>query len=297
MYILFDLVIALVVAAAPLYVVQLCYRWGKVTSPGPSVFFATVMMAIWVVVVYGSFIEPRFLVTREQPVAIGAGESHLNIVVVSDLHLGRHRHIDWTRQVVERINTLNPDVVVLLGDLVDGRSGHHDLSPLAGIESRYGTFAVLGNTDYVQGAVDVRHAIERYNVEVLTNEWVQLGENGPILAGLDDLWFGTPDWEATLDGIPEDATVILAVHNPDEANRAEFYGVDLMLSGHTHGGQIRLPFRGSVPNLPTTIGQNYDQGLFTWGSMQMYITSGAGESGVRARLFNPPEVVRLNVAY
>ncbi len=297
MYILFDAVIALIVVAVPLYFVQLIYRWRTMASRGPSVFIAAVLTVVWVVIVYGSFVEPRFLVTRHEQVTIGEGESLLKIVAVSDLHLGRHRHADWTVRVIERINFLEPDVVVLLGDLVDGRSGHHDLEPLKYLRSTYGTYAVLGNTDYKQGAVDVRHAIERWNVEVLTNEWVRLGDDGPVLSGLDDIWFGTPDWGAALADIPEGAPVIMVVHNPDEAGRAEYEGVDLLLAGHTHGGQIRLPFWGPVPRLPTTIGQEYDQGLFPWGAMQLYITSGAGESGVRSRLFNPPEVVQLDVLY
>jgi len=296
-FILFDVVIMLIVAAVPLYLVQLRYRWSMLSSRGPHVLLSLILIVVWGVVVYGSFIEPRMLVVREQPVAIDAGDASLNVVVVSDLHLGRYRDAAWTRRVVRRINTLQPDVVILLGDLVDGRSGHHDLAPLAELQTRLGTYAVLGNTDYKQGAVDIRHAVERYNVEVLTNEWVRLGEDGPVLAGLDDIWFGQPDWEQALADIPEDVPVILAVHNPDEANRAEFHGVDLMLSGHTHGGQIRLPLIGPVVSPPTTLGRHYDRGMFAYGAMNMFITSGAGESGVRARLFNPPEIVRLDVTY
>lgn len=297
MYIIFDIVIALIVAVVPLYLAQLWYLWTTLQARAPRVFLAVIMTMVWLVVVYGSFIEPRFLVTREQVVMIGSGTQSLKLVVVSDLHLGRYRYADWTKQIVTRINSLEPDAVVLLGDLVDGRRGVAALAPLAGLKTHYGTFAVLGNSDYAIGAVEVRHAIENYNVEVLTNEWVRLGVNGPILAGLDDIWYGQPDWSQAFAGIPVDVPIILAVHNPDEANRAEYQGVDLMISGHTHGGQIRLPIIGSVSKLPTTLSQDYDQGLFSYGSMSMFITSGAGESGPRARLLDPPEVVRLDLRY
>ena len=87
------------------------------------------------------------------------------------------------------------------------------------------------------------------------------------------------------------------MHNPDPADRAEYNGVDLMISGHTHGGQVRLPFIGPSVPLPTTLGQQYDQGFFPYGKMSLFITSGVGESTVRARLFNPPEIVQLEVVY
>lgn len=297
MYIIFDIVIALIVVVVPLYLAQLWYRWSMLAARGSRVFLAAIMTVVWLVVVYGSFIEPRFLVIREQTVVMDSGTQSFKLVAVSDLHLGRYRFANWTSQIVARINSLEPDAVVLLGDIVDGRRGMAALAPLAELETNYGTFAVLGNTDYAIGAVEVRHAIERYNVEVLTNEWVRLGVNGPVLAGLDDIWYGQPNWNQTFADIPADASIILAVHNPDEANRAEYQGVDLMISGHTHGGQIRLPLIGSLSKLPTTLGQHYDQGLFSHGSMDMFITSGAGESGTRARLLDPPEVIRLNLRY
>lgn len=297
MHLMFEVVIALVIIGVPLYLVQLHYRWQQMASHGKPVFFAVILSIIWLAVGYGSFIEPHLLVVREERINISDEQSKLNLVAISDLHLGRYRHEAWVRRLVAEINKLEPDAVVILGDIVDGDAGNEHLSPLADIESTHGTFAVLGNTDYQQGAVDVRHAVERYQVEVLTNEWVRLGEGGPALVGLDDLWYGRPDWNRAFDGIPKEVPKILAVHNPNAASRAEYRGVDLMLAGHTHGGQIRLPGLGPVPPLPTTIGKRYDQGLFTWGAMQLYITSGAGESGVRARLFNPPEIVRFDLRY
>jgi predicted MPP superfamily phosphohydrolase len=297
MYILFELVIALIMISAPLYLLQLRYRWSSLTTRGPRIFLAIIIVVIWIVVAYGSFIEPRFLITREQTVTLAPGNRSMRLVLVSDFHLGRYRYADWVERVVERVNSLEPDVVVLLGDLVDGRRGTEELAPLGKLKTRYGAFAVLGNTDYAIGAVDVRHAIERYRVEVLTNEWVRLGADGPILAGLDDVWYGQPDWNRAFVGRPTGVPLVLAVHNPDEAARAEYHGVDLMLSGHTHGGQVRLPFFGSLAKLPITIDQHFDRGLFNWGAMQLYISAGVGESSARARLFSPPEVTQLNLSY
>ena len=293
----FDLTIVLVLAGVPLYLVWFRYRWVRIMARGPHVFLVLLLSLIWRVMVYGSLVEPHRLVVRHQSIIIGPGDSRLSLVLVSDSHLGLYRHADWLQKVINRINSLEPDVVVVLGDIVDGEHGLRELVPLNKIESQLGTFAVLGNTDYRVGAIDVRRAVESQSVEVLTNEWVRLGENGPVLAGLDDIWYGTPDWETTFQRIPSGVPVILAVHNPDPADRAEYNGVDLMISGHTHGGQVRLPFIGPSVPLPTTLGQQYDQGFFPYGKMSLFITSGVGESTVRARLFNPPEIVQLEVVY
>ncbi|MFH2062763.1 MAG: metallophosphoesterase [bacterium] len=293
----FDLTIALLLAAVPLYLTWLHYRWSGLFSRGLHAGLAFFLVLVWLVVGYASLVETHRLVVRRQAVTVGPGDSHLSLAIISDSHLGLYRHADWLRRVVERINGLEPDAVLVLGDIADGEDGLGDLFPFRSLRSRYGTFAVLGNTDYRVGAVDVRRAVEGQSVEVLTNESVRLGDDGPFLVGLDDIWYGTPDWREAFRGLPEDAAVILAVHNPDPANQAEYYGVDLMLSGHTHGGQVRLPFVGPVVPLPILIDQRYDRGLFPYGPMDLFITSGVGESTVRARLLDPPEIVLLDIAY
>ncbi len=292
----YDIVIAVFTAAVPLFLIELKCRWPKMRTRGPYVLAGAVLLAAWLIVVYGSFIEPRALVTRRQEVVLGDGGRHLTIALVSDTHFGRYRHHDWADRLVDRINLLEPDVVVLLGDIVDRPTGQRDLEPLRRLESRYGTFAVLGNTEYRSGAVGARHAIENSG-EVLTNESVLLGDTGLRLVGIDDIWYGTPDWDRAFADVKEGETVILASHNPDAVGRAEYYGADLVVAGHTHGGQVRLPFIGPAVELPTELGQHYDQGLFDFGQTRLFITSGSGESGPRARLLDPPEIVLLDIAY
>ncbi|MEA3249749.1 MAG: metallophosphoesterase [Patescibacteria group bacterium] len=294
--IIYDIVIVAVTAAVPLFLIELKCRWPKMRTKGPYVLAGAVLSVVWLVIVYGSFIEPRMLAVRQQEVVLGDGDGRLRMVLVSDTHLGRYRHHDWMDKLVDRVNLIEPDVVVLLGDIVDQPTGLRDLAPLGRLESRFGMYAVLGNTDYSSGAVSARHGIENYG-EVLTNESVLLGDTGVRLAGIDDIWYGTPDWDRAFADVQEDDVVILAAHNPDAVSRAEYYGADLVVAGHTHGGQIRLPLIGPGVELPTEIGQRYDQGLFSFGQTRLYITSGAGESGPRARLLNPPEIVVLEVVY
>lgn len=293
---LYDMVIAAVVAAVPLFLVELKCRWQAIRARGPYLLAGIVLSLVWLTVVYGSFVEPRMLVTRREQIVLGDGGRRLSVILVSDTHLGRYRHRDWMERIVDRVNALDPDVVLILGDIIGQPTGLRDLEPLRRLESRFGMYAVLGNTDYASGAVEARHAVEDHG-EVLTNESVLLGDTGVRLVGIDDLWYGTPDWDRAFADVREGETVIVAVHNPDAAGAAEYYGADLVVAGHTHGGQIRLPFIGPTAELPTELGQRFDRGLFDFGMTRLYITSGAGESGPRARLLSPPEIVVLEITY
>lgn len=296
---LYDAIIAVIIAAVPLYLVELRYRWATLTDREPRVLAAAALCAVWLAVIYGSFIEPMMLVVRRQTVEIARAETPVRVALVSDTHLGAYRFEEWADRVVRTVNGLEPDLVLILGDIVSTERGTRMLAPFGKLGPRYGTFAVLGNWDYGAGAVEVRKAIESYGVEVLTNEAYPIDVDGRTLwvAGVDDVWFGRPDLDAALGEVPEDGTVLLATHNPDIAHEAEVRGVGLLVGAHTHGGQVRLPLIGPVAPLPTRLGRRFDRGLFELGPMRMFITSGAGESGPRARLLDPPEVVLLTVRF
>lgn len=295
----FDAVIALLAAGIPLFILDVRLRWDTLQARGFCVFACAALAAVWCAVSYGSFIEPRTLVTRTYQVSIGDSNTELRVAVVSDFHLGLFKHEDWTRRVVREINRTAPDLVILAGDFVSAKSGMESLAPLREISAKYGVFAVLGNWDYRVGAVDVRHAIERYGVEVLTNESVglEVGDQVVRLIGIDDIKNGLPDWEASLAGTEDSDVTILASHNPDAAPVAEYNGIGLVVSGHTHGGQVRLPLFGAVPPLPTVIDQSFDKGLFWFGPTRLFITPGVGEVLSRARLFDPPEVSVLDITF
>ena len=296
---IFDAATALVLAVIPLYFWDLRGRWPKIPFRGRYVFLCGVLGLFWLTIFYGSFVEPKLLMVRRYETGAGSGGEKLSIAVVSDLHLGVYKGRAWAERVVRRTNDQNPDVILLAGDFVSNSAGLDALEPLRGLKAKYGVYAVLGNIDYEVGAVDIRQRIESYGVEVLTNESIRLGDSGreARLIGLDDLKYGKPDWEAALAGVPAEALTILAAHNPDAVQRAETAGLDIVIAGHTHGGQIRLPFIGPLTRLPTHIGQRFDRGLFDHGPVRLLISPGAGETGARARLFCPPEISVLEVSY
>lgn len=294
----FDAIIAVIVGAVPVYFATSLRRQREKKGGGPGLLGAVAAL-VWLVVVYGSFIEPRMLTVAGHDVVVGSGGRTLTVALVSDTHLGQYRHKEWLQKVVARVNALGPDLVLLAGDIVSSPRGAEELGPLRDLRSGLGTYAVLGNWDYQAGAVDVRRRIESEGVEVLTNESVPLDVDGieVRLLGLDDMRFGDPDLDAALAEVPAGTPTVLLVHNPDAAPLAESRGIDLVLAGHTHAGQVRLPLIGPVPRLPTRLGRHFDEGLFFFGPTRLFITPGVGESGARSRLFNPPEISFLRITF
>jgi predicted MPP superfamily phosphohydrolase len=295
-----DAVTALILAAVPLYILELRRRAAKGEDVGLGQAAAALLTVFWLLLVYGSFIESRILVTREYQVDIGQQVgAEMRIAVVGDMHLGLHKGREWAEKVVAKTNFLRPDLILLVGDFASVPAGIEDFAPFGGLKSRYGTYAVLGNWDYRVGAVDVRKKIESYGIEVLTNESVVIGQEGQEirLIGLDDWIYGDPDWNAALKDVPPDAVTVAVGHEPDFAPAAEVNGIGLLISGHTHGGQLRLPGIGAVPPLPIHIPQDFDQGLFDYGRTKLFITPGVGESGAQARLLCPPEISVLELKY
>lgn len=294
----FDFAIALLIACVPLYALWLRRNWGSLASAGPHALAILTLGTAWAVVAYGSFIEPRLLAVRMYPpLTLGDSGRKLRLAVISDTHLGYYKHRAWAEKVVAKTNAAKPDLIILAGDLVSGSAGLDDLPAFAGFRSTYGVFAVLGNWDYRVGAVDVRKAVEGYTVEVLTNESAPIAVGGRTvrLIGLDDLTLGAPDWDRAFAEAKPGEIKIVAVHNPDGSRQAEVAGADLVLAGHTHCGQIRLPFLGPVPPLPTTLGRHFDCGYFPFGQTRLFITPGVGESGPRSRLFDAPEISVLDL--
>ncbi len=220
------------------------------------------------------------------------------IVCMSDFHLHPYTQIDFIKKVVSSANELSPDLVCLLGDYVfEGADSIYELAPvLAGLESIYGVFAVLGNHDLWTDAAVVRSGLESVGIRVLVNESVLLrrGDDNLILAGLDDGWSGEPDLSLALENLPQGSPVIMMLHEPDFADHYTRDGrVRLQLSGHSHGGQVRLPGIGA-PFLPD-FARKYDDGLVEIEGMWLYTTRGIGVIGPPARFNCRPEITEITL--
>lgn len=260
---------------------------------------------------YSCLIEPWIIVTKEIGVPFPSA-GPLRIAFVSDFHVGPHKGKAFLRRVVKKANALRPDLVLLGGDFLYNHDSDPELlEPLGGLEAPLGVFGVMGNhdsgRDLLYGLVtengdrtpDVERVLTRGGIVTLRNEWKKIdGPRGSfVLAGTDDVWMKSYDLGKTLDGIPDGLPVILLTHNPDAVLDERAHRADLVLSGHTHGGQVRLPWLGSLAPIPNEIGRKYDRGTFALPKETTLVVShGVGESMARPRLFTVPEILLISLS-
>jgi len=250
---------------------------------------------------YSTRIEPQRLVVERVQVPLKHLASTLEgfkIVHLSDLHLHPYTQLELIQEAVAAANTLQPDLVVLTGDYVlQGAESIFELGPvLAALNGKYGVFASPGNHDYWTDIGIVRRGLEAAGLPLLCNAGVELavGQASLYLAGLDDVWSGVPDLQAALTNRSRPMTTILLAHEPDWADNTSVDGrVSLQLSGHTHGGQIRIP--GWGPLVLPLFGQKYDQGLHWVNNMWVYTNRGVGVIGPPVRFNCPPEVTEITL--
>ncbi len=272
-------------------------------------FLSAVIAVPWFVVFFGSFIEPRWLVVRQETVDLSPTPTKsFRVAIVSDVQAGRYKGARYLQKMVDRIVYTKPDAIFLLGDFVSYDAEQATaFSPFKNITATIPTYGILGNHDYqlgspkypanIETADHIVTILESYGVKMLRNRGAQISD-GLYLAGLEEVWTQKANLAAALNARPDNGRTILLVHNPDYIKMlSKQQNIDLVLSGHTHGGQIRLPFLGSVSPIPNDLGRAYDKGWFTYQGQRLFVTSGAGESGPRARLFNPPEIVLLTIRY
>jgi len=250
---------------------------------------------------YVFYIEPRWLSIERVDVPtydLSKAFDGFKILCLSDFHLHPYTQIEFIEMVVATANELNPDVVCLLGDYVfESAESIYELAPvLAGLNSTFGVYAVLGNHDLWTDAAVVRSGLEAVGIRVLVNESAVLRVDAEdlILAGLDDGWSGEPDLSLALEGSPQGAPVILMLHEPDFADHYARDGrVSLQLSGHTHGGQVRIPGIGG-PFRPE-YGKKFDDGLIEVEGMWLYTTRGVGVIGPPGRFNCRPEITEITL--
>ena len=227
------------------------------------------------------------------PVAgLGRELDGLRIVHLTDIHHGLYFSAEALLAAVELANSLEPDIVALTGDYVTySRNFVHSAADLlGGLRARRGVFAVLGNHDFRVGADLITRALRRNGIAVLRNRHTVIRAGGAQLhvAGVDDLWY-KPNLPRALQHIPRGRPVILLSHNPRIVPAAAHFSVDLVLSGHTHGGQVRLPFLERMRDA-NQAPRRFHTGWDSWGRTRIYISRGLGTIVVPLRLACPPEM-------
>jgi uncharacterized protein len=230
------------------------------------------------------------------------------LVQISDIHFREYTEAFFVQTVVHEVNRLKPDLVALTGDFVSyGPLAKHrsvgwaytcaELLTRIECGQRY---AVMGNHDCIVNEAAATDALETHGIPVLNNRYVPIERDGGRiwLAGIADALEGNPkpDFEKAIPKTAktDDERVILLAHEPDILPVVAKHPVDLMLSGHTHGGQVRFPFIPAT-HLPP-LGKNYVEGHFQMGRTQLYVNRGIGTVGLPVRLNCPPEITVLTLA-
>ncbi len=256
--------------------------------------------------VYAVMVEPAQLIVQKQTIKLphwSPALNHLKVVVFSDLHVGSlHNTAGRLRKIVANVNAQEPDLILMLGDFVVGHGRNKTaLKPeafvheLSGLKARYGVFTVLGNHDWWYNGEDVRAELSKSNVHVLENDAfeVKVGEASVWLSGVADQWTRRPDLKLALSKVPANASCLMLMHNPDLFPEVPV-SVSLSLAGHTHGGQVALPFVGALI-VPSEFGSRYARGLIVEGSKHYFVTSGIGTSVLPIRFGVPPEICVLDL--
>lgn len=222
--------------------------------------------------------------------------SGLKVLHLSDIHHSRFTDLEHISRAVDIANKLKPDVVLLTGDYVSHDADY--IAPVAevlgGLESEFGIYACLGNHDHWTDADLVTHLLRGEGIQVLINEGLRFEARGASfwLAGVDDYMAGKTDVKAAMHGSFPDEMKLLLAHNPVIFRQAVRTNIDLTLSGHTHGGQIKMrdPERRILPRRKLSSGLHYRK------DSQIYITRGIGTVVVPARYQCPPEISLLELS-
>jgi predicted MPP superfamily phosphohydrolase len=217
----------------------------------------------------------------------------LTVVQLSDLHCGDFVPEEVVRDWVRRANRLEPDVVAVTGDLVASGTGHVAAvaRALGGLRARRGVYASMGNHDYFGAGEPLVRALEASGLTVLRNAGVPAGD-GLVVAGVDDTWTGRADVARAL-ARRGDFTLLLA-HDPELFPRAAALGADLTLSGHTHAGQLAVPWLVSRWNLARAV-YRYSHGIYRDGARVLYVNAGLGFTGPPVRVGARGEITHITL--
>jgi uncharacterized protein len=250
---------------------------------------------------YARYVEPKqFVVTKHviQHPLIPKAFDGTKIVQFSDTHLGHFFELEQLQHVINKINHLQPDILFFTGDLIDEPNRYafvNNIAPiLKQVEAPLGKFAIYGNHDHGGYGTEIYETIMKESgFDLLVNEHriiTLLDKSKIAIAGIDDAMLGKPDLAKTFQGIPKDLYTIVMMHEPDIAIEIEMFGPHFQLSGHSHGGQIQVPFYG--PLITPPLATQFYEGFYQVGSsnMLLFVNRGLGTTRMPYRFFSKPEI-------
>ncbi|MBO8178718.1 metallophosphoesterase [Aeribacillus pallidus] len=251
---------------------------------------------------YGKYIEPFRLQINHIEIAhplIPKGFNGCRLVQFSDTHLGFHYDLPQFKKHIQTINSLQPDVILFTGDLMDRPNQYpfteqvvHSLQQL---EATFGKFAIYGNHDHGGYGTEIYRQMmnqsgfvllknESYNLQILDGSSIEI-------IGIDDAMLGSPNITQAIHSLPQDRFKILLSHAPDVADQIVNFPIHLQISGHSHGGQVQIPYFGPLVTPP--LAEKYLEGKYTIDgehSLILYVNRGLGTTRLPFRLFSVPEI-------
>lgn len=270
-----------------------------------SLIVFTLILLIFPIMIYSysKNIEPKMLDLNHVTISSKSVSNEMNglkIVQFSDSHLGTYFSLKQLQDIVAKINKQNPDIIVFTGDLIDNSALYDKIdqvpSVLQQLKAKHGKYAIYGNHD-------VGGAGKKITSSVLINSGFTILENKQIeinldkhskinIIGLDDYLLGRPNPSEAFKNVQNNAFNLLLVHEPDVADRLKEYPIDLQLSGHSHGGQVKLPFHEAIYTPP--LAKIYTEGLYELKNhlkpMSLYVNRGIGTTRLPFRFFSVPEI-------
>lgn len=264
----------------------------------------TIMVIIILIIIYARFIGTMGFVTKEYTLNdknIPNGFDGIKIVHFSDLHYNRAITLSKVKSVIKEINLINPDIVVFTGDLTDKdvtltEDDYSDLiKVLSVINAKYGKYAILGNHDYAHEEDEIIKVYNKSGFKYLENSYdIIYNKNNEsiFIGGIGSVSYNKDNLDKTFEDIKDNNDLdykIILVHEPDISdNITKDYEVNLILAGHSHNGQIRLPIIGALYTPPHS--KKYYDNYYNLDGTNLYISSGIGVSSINYRLFNKPSI-------
>ena len=278
--------------------------YGVFSSSGISPATAALMLALSLSVgiygVYEAQRQPRIVEREAVFAALPPEFDGYRIILLSDLHISASRKAPWTAELVRRIGGLEPDMILMTSDFIDGtvEARRADVEPLAGLRARDGVFGVLGNHEYYFGWREWTARLEELGADILFDEHriIRRGDAALAVAGLPDGYSaryggGAPDARRALEGAPEGAFVIVMDHRPGNARANAAAGADLQLSGHTHGGMVL-----GLARVIAKYNGGFVNGWYDVDGMKLFVSPGTGIwNGFLTRIGVPSELTVLTL--
>lgn len=245
---------------------------------------------------YGSMLERHRVVVEQHEVKLSLGEhgpARLRAVSLTDFHFDPLYETGYLEECVKRANALKPDVILLTGDFISSTSERiGDLAEvLGGLQAGTGIFACLGNHDFWDDPFRLQRALQSKGIEVLMDQHTRVTcRDGQLLiAGMNSAWSGKPNWGRVASGFKAQDRALVLMHEPDYADQlARDDRAVMQFSGHTHGGQVRLPLLGAL-RLPSW-GKNYQAGFYDVRKLKLHVNRGIGTVHYHVRFLCPPEI-------